>query len=286
MIQISWFLWSGLALTGPPQIQEHDQYLTVLYSSYEKLCLTAMSVCFLVIVVIMTLNFVTNIHASVIPTSKVLMRHYVSEGASIRLKCPSVSPWMLCMWTSPAREKLCVLRMTGTKNFLSLCSSNNSTMGENNKKYHALVSLHSCDLAFKVEVIISFSSPGITLILQAGPEDHGVWSCVLTSDPDIGRGAGRTWADLGVVTRPQVTIGLEGIEVSQVSVVSDHKSVPKMRLKLNHNYTFTCQVQRSFPRPEHRWNVNHTFSNLVRQINLPLRVSNKEYLYNSKSEAR
>ena len=113
-----------------------------------------------------------------------------------------------------------------------------------------------------------------------------MWSCILTSDPDLGRGAGQTWADLGVVTRPQVTISREDIEESRVSVVTDHQPFPRMRLKLNHNYTFICQVQRSFPRPEHRWNVNHTLSNLVKQISLPLMVSKKEYFYNTRFEAR
>ena len=114
-----------------------------------------MSVCFPVIVVIMTSELVTNTHATVIPSSKVLMRHYVSEGASIRLKCPSVSPWMLCMWTSPAKEKLCVLRMTGTRDYKSLCNSNNGSKSSNSKRYISLVSKHSCDLKFKVSVIIS-----------------------------------------------------------------------------------------------------------------------------------
>ena len=109
-----------------------------------------MSVCFPVIVIIMTLKLVTNTHATVIPSSKVLMRHYVSEGASVRLKCPSVTPWMLCMWTSPAKEKLCVLRMTGTRDYKSLCSNNNDTKRVNLKRYISLVSLHSCDLTFKV----------------------------------------------------------------------------------------------------------------------------------------
>ena len=122
--------------------------------------------------------------------------------------------------------------------------------------------------------------------LQAGPEDHGVWSCVLTSDPDIGRGSGRTWVDLGVVTRPQVTIGLQDTQVSQVTEVTGQQSVHKTRLQLNHNYTFTCQVLRSFPRPEHRWNVNHTFSNLVKKISLPVKVSKTDYFYNTRSDAR
>ena len=140
-----------------------------------------MIVCFLVIVVLMTSNLVTNTYSTVIPTSKVLMRHYVSEGASVRLKCPSVSPWMLCMWTSPAREKLCVLRMTGTKDFTSLCSNNNITKSVNNKKYHALVSLHSCDLAFKVKDIISNLLPELLSLTGRARESR-----VVELHPDLG----------------------------------------------------------------------------------------------------
>ena len=121
-------------------------------------------------------------------------------------------------------------------------------------------------------------------MLQAGPEDHGVWGCVLTSDPDHGRGMGRTWVDLGVVTRPRVSIGIKDTEVN---VDPGHQPVPKMSLKQNHNYTFTCQVQRSFPRPEQRWKLNHTFSSLVYQNSVPvLIVSKNEYFYNTSFDAR
>ena len=119
-----------------------------------------MSVCLLVIVAIMTQNLVANINATVIPTSKVLLRHYVSEGARARLKCPSVSPWMLCVWRSPNMERLCVLSMTGARDYRRLCSTTNKTV--NNKTYLAFVSLHSCDLAFKVNPFLFFPPKRIT----------------------------------------------------------------------------------------------------------------------------
>lgn len=133
-------------------------------------------------------------------------------------------------------------------------------------------------------------------MLQAGPEDHGAWSCVLTSDPDLGRGAGLTWVHLGVVTTPKVTIRLEDAgdrEGSETHLTSGYQTVSRMKLKLNHNYTFICHVQRCFPRPDHHWKINHNFSvvsnhvnNHVNQIDLPVNISKEEYFYNTKSKTR
>ena len=87
-------------------------------------------------------------------------------GQKIRLKCPTIAPWLLCVWQSPTLGKMCILKIG--KKYSEVCDNHENKTDVS--RYVVFVSSHSCDISF-----------------HASSEDHGVWSCMLTSTSDKSR---------------------------------------------------------------------------------------------------
>ena len=88
------------------------------------------------------------------------------SGQKVRLKCPTIAPWLLCVWQSPTLGKMCILNIG--KKYSEVCDNHENKTDVS--RYVVFVSSHSCDISF-----------------HASSKDHGVWSCMLTSTSDKSR---------------------------------------------------------------------------------------------------
>ena len=94
------------------------------------------------------------------------------------------------------------------------------------------------------------------LMFQALSSDHGSWTCLLTYNNDYD--TVRTYVDLQVAVKPQVSIGLEiAGETRDVFEDSDTVSID---LIVGEEKNFSCVAANGFPRSEIFWTMEKTSS--------------------------
>ena len=174
---------------------------------------------------------------AVIQTSRVKLRHLVTEGSQVRLSCGAGRPWMLCLWKSPINQNFCVLNLEHQfHRYSDIC--NKTEAGTRDPRHVVFVTPHTCDISFKVKSIPKCPPdlrPDLTP-LKARRADHGIWRCGLTSGGH--HQSPPSFTDLGVALSPLTSITVPGGDINTGTV----------HLEENKEYNLTCTVSQAFPR--------------------------------------